>query len=64
MFLDAGMAESRGSPNAAAKSKAIMNEDDEEFEDEHPLLEPFTQLSVDLQGRPSTSESIKMQRCL
>lgn len=40
-----------------------MDEDEEFEEDEHPLLEPFTQLNVDLPGRPSTSEFV-MRCCI
>ncbi|KAF7564047.1 hypothetical protein G7046_g85 [Stylonectria norvegica] len=36
----------------APRGRSALDEEEEEFEDEHPLLEPFTQLSVD---KPPTS---------
>lgn len=39
--------------SSAAHGHRNTNDEDDDFEDEQPLLEPFTQLSLD---KPSTSK--------
>lgn len=39
--------------SSAAHGHRNTNDEDDDFEDEQPLLDPFTQLSLD---RPSTSK--------